>query len=155
MKKELKEYSKPRMVMESFTPQEYVASCWWLQLICTGGSNSGDHYVFNDTDPTLGTNAAVGQVTHGYHVMDILKARTPDDQPPAGQYLLDVLSTIGEFPAALANDQNTHGNPDGGRYWMKNKHGEYQIGYAWYTNGEIHFHEGEMEWNLQDSPNAS
>ena len=143
------------MLMEQFVPQEYVATCWWLQLECTGGSTSGDHYVFDNTDPTTGENAAVGQVTHGYHLLDILKAQTPDDNPPQGQYLLDILSSIGEFPAALANDQNTHGNPNGGRYWMVNKHGQYEIGYAWYTNGELHFHEGDMVWKKQSSPNAS
>ncbi len=150
-----KEYSKPKMVMETFTPQEYVAACWWLQLECTGGSTSGDHYLFNTPDPTSGNVAAVGEVNHGPHITDILKAHTPDDQPPQGQYLLDVLSSVGEFPASLADDSNTHGNPHGGRYWMTNKDGSYQVGYAWTYNGEYHFHVGEMVWQLQSSPNAS
>ena len=151
----LKNYSKPVMQMEQFVPQEYVASCWWLQLQCTGGSTSGDHYVFNTTDPTNAENAAVGQVTHPAHPSIILKAQTPDEYPPRGQYLLDVLATVGEFPGAMANDKNTHGNPDGARYWMLNKVGDYQQGYAWYTNGELHFHEGNMEWQLQSKANAT
>ena len=43
---------------------------------------------------------------------------------------------------------------------MKNKLGEYQAGYAWYTNGELHFHEGDMVWQFVSGgtgsgPNAS
>lgn len=35
------------MDVQVFTPQEYIAGCyrWKLELECTGGSTSGDHYV--------------------------------------------------------------------------------------------------------------
>lgn len=159
---EKKIYSKPVLTAEAFEPQEYIAGCykWKLDLVCTGGSTSGDHYVFNNTDPTNAENPAVGQVTHAGHNDTTLWATTEDDNPPSGQYLLDILATVGEFPGAMANDKNTNGNPAGARYWMLNKLGQYQIGYAWYTNGVLHFHEGDMEWQLVSAgtgsgPNAS
>ena len=151
----LKNYSKPVMQMEQFVPQEYVASCWFLQLYCTGGSTNGDHFLFNTQSPPTNNTPAVGQVTHPAHYSKILKAQTPDEYPPSGQYLLDVLSEVGEFPGALADATNTNGNPGGARYWMQNKSGAYQIGYAWTYEGEYHFHEGEMEWELQNNPNAT
>ncbi len=150
-----KEYLKPKMVREKFVPNEYVAACWWLQLYCTGGSQSGDHHLFDTTSPPTDHTPAVGQVNHPAHYTTILKAKTEDDLMPHGQYLLDILSTVGEFPASLADDTNTNGNPHGARYWMQNKSGEYQVGYAWTYEGEYHFHVGEMEWQLQSSPNAS
>ena len=161
---EKKNYSKPVMGIETFVPNQFIAGCykWGLELVCTRGAVNGDHYVFNNTDPTLGENAAVGQVTHPGHSMGYIYVRldtpvTPTMDMPEVQA---AVASVGEIPAAMGNDQNTHGNPAGARYWMKNKHGQYQIGYAWTIDGELHFHEGEMEWTLLSGsdgagPNAS
>ena len=61
-----KNYSKPVMVLDLFTPNEYVAACykWELKLLCTGGSTDGMHYVF----PAEGAEA-VGTVYHSSHEM--------------------------------------------------------------------------------------
>ena len=162
MEKRIEKWESLRLEAQQFAPQEYVADCyrWRLQLECTGGSTNGDHYVFDYTDPTLQVNAAIGQVTHPGHDDQVLWATTDDGYPPRGQYLLDILATVGEFPGAMANDQNTNGNPSGARYWMVKKTGDYQIGYAWYTNGVLHFHEGDMVWEMVhhgtgSTPNAS
>lgn len=161
---EKKSYSKPVLMAERFEPQEYIAGCykWGLELICTGGAVNGDHYVFNDTDPTAGHNAAVGQITHAGHSMGYIYVRTetPDYPQMSDPAVQAVIASVGEFPAAMGNDQNTQGNPAGARYWMVNKHGQYQIGYAWVIDGDLHFHEGEMEWQLISGsdgagPNAS
>ena len=153
-----------RLEAQQFAPQEYIAGCykWGLELWCTGGDNNGDHYVFNNTDPTAGTNAAVGSVFCEPHSLGYLYVRTETNVTPT----LDMpevqaaIASVGEFPAAMGNDQNTQGNPNGARYWMVKKTGEYQIGYAWYVDGQLHFHEGEMEWELISGgdgagPNAS
>lgn len=153
-----------RLEAQKFAPQEYFADCyrWILPLVCTGGSTSGDHYVFNSNN-SQNDNPAIGQVTHpGHTVTPPLMVWTDSSSQPSltDPAVLEVLATVGEFPGVMGNDQNTHGNPSGARTWMKNKLGEYVAGYAWFTNGELHFHAGEMEWQLQhhgtgSTPNAS
>lgn len=159
-----KNYLRPAMVMETFSPNQFIAACyrWRLDLVCTGGSTSGDHYVF-DSNNSQNDNPAMGQVTHpGHTITPPLYVWTETDATPSitDPAVIAVLETVGEFPGVMGNDQNTHGNPSGARTWMKNKLGEYVAGYAWWTNGELHFHAGDMEWKLDHSgsgstPNAS
>ncbi len=158
-----KNYSKPVMVMDTFVPNQYIAGCyrWKLELECTGGSTSGDHYVFNSNN-SQDDNPAVGQVTHAGHMTQILYVVTETSEMPSptDPIVMAELAKVGEFPGVMGNDKNTHGNPAGDRHWMKNKLGQYQSGYAWYSGGELHFHEGDMVWDLIHSgsgsgPNAS
>lgn len=153
----------PDLDVQVFTPQEYIAGCyrWYLDLECTGGSVNGDHYVFNATGQD--GSAAIGQVIHAGHHDQRLYVVTDTPETPAltDPVVLNVLSSVGEFPGLMGNDQNTHGNPSGDRHWMQNKLGEYISGYAWIgTDSQLHFHAGDMVWILEHSgtgtgPNAS
>ena len=154
----------PDLDVQVFTPQEYISGCykWGLELVCTGGAVNGDHYVFDTTNPPENGTPAVGQVIHSGHSMGYIYVRTetPDYPSMSDPAVQAVMASVGEFPGALANDQNTNGNPAGNRCWMRNKSGEYVVGYAWYIDGDLHFHAGEMEWQLLSGsdgagPNAS
>lgn len=151
------------MDVQVFTPQEYIAGCyrWALDLVCTGGDISGDHYVFNGSGQD--GNAAIGEVTHPGHFEERIFCVTDTSEQPSwtSPEVVAALETVGEFPGLMGNDQNTHGNPNGARTWMQNKLGEYIQGVAWTgQDGELHFHEGSMEWILVGGssgtgPNAS
>ena len=160
---EKKNYERPVMGTETFVPNEFIAGCyrWKLELECTGGAVNGDHYVFNSNN-SQNDNPAIGQVIHEGHLAQILYIVTESSETPtmATPEVIEALASVGEFPGVMGNDQNTNGNPSGARHWMKNKLGEYQADYAWYTNGELHFHEGDMVWQLVhggtgSGPNAS
>lgn len=157
-----KNYSKPVMVLDLFTPNEYVAACykWELRLLCTGGSTNGMHYVFEHEG-----EESVGTVYHDSHEMTYY-LWTETNAAPSGAQLQEFYTSIGEFNAYLADDTATNGNPDHRKFHIVGAQGEhYYTGYAWVASvpgieGNMHFINGEMTWNLVYSgqgstPNAS
>ena len=50
---ETKEYSRPYMIAEHFVPQEFIAACWGLHLMCIGQAPPIYEQTEGDESPTL------------------------------------------------------------------------------------------------------
>ncbi len=163
MKRKTEKWESLRLEVQSFAPQEFIAACykWQLDLLCTGGSTNGMHYVF----PAEGEEA-VGTVYHASHTMTYYLWTTTADAP-SGQQLQDFYASIHEFNAYLADDTATNGNPNHRKFHIVGAQGEHWYeGLAWQAHapgidGDFHFiHADELVWTnvysgQGNTPNAS
>lgn len=151
----LKEYAKPKMILERFTPQEYIAGCWKCTLWCEGTPfdrhNHAQIYVF-DAPYTGGTYRPEQMVEHSAHMIGVFKVIS-DTEPDATYFETE----IGEFSAIIASQSAV---APGHQTFVGGKEDEYTAGYCWPSIGEYSSYNycfaRDPEWVLvEDNPNAS
>ncbi len=138
----------PNLDVQVFTPQEYIAACWYLQLYCEGTPLSGktgspetfvfkypgeEHYLSPQMD------------VHDPHFIRTIYAKTEDDNPPSEQYLED---TLGEFHSAMATEEAIKVGPG---TLLPNKTDHYTVGYTWPgSDGHTWCFAKVLNWQLRN-----
>jgi hypothetical protein len=137
------------MIAEHFVPQEFIAACWGLHLMCIGqapsaaGAGAMEQFVF-----TYLEGKYMGIVDRSAHeVLPPIYAQTEGDESPTLEYLEGLFH---EFQAVLASHEATSHH---GTQLLANKPDGHTVGYAWQVNGEYHFML-EPEWTYRNQTDS-
>lgn len=150
----------PNMDVQVFTPQEYIAGCWYLTIMCDGWpvSPNGQYqnHVFYGTTGSHYFSGIVAQGHGGPHEVKTFKYKG-DTPPDPLTYLNDPDVGFGEVQSIVASiDALNHGGQD----FVHNKTDEYSVGYTWPSlqgsGYDYCFTETPPHWEeIVERPNAS